>query len=87
MKIQNVPLSLVFFLVILILGQLFSGSYCYRTLREKQEQKLRSSLPSQFSGSSSTIPPAADSTKKDVDKIYGVSNKLVPGGPNPLHNK
>ncbi|PIA31445.1 hypothetical protein AQUCO_04900027v1 [Aquilegia coerulea] len=86
MKIQKFRLSLTFLLAILTVSQFTCHCYSYRTPREKPDQRLRSELLSRDSWSSSGVPSSADSSNGKRDRIYGVSNKLVPGGPNPLHN-
>ncbi|KAF5181233.1 hypothetical protein FRX31_029179 [Thalictrum thalictroides] len=86
MKIQELPLSLTFLLAILTVSQFTCQSCSYRTVKEKPDQRLRNELLSRDSWSSSGVPFAADYSKEKKDRIYGVSNKLVPGGPNPLHN-
>ncbi|KAK9145117.1 hypothetical protein Sjap_005020 [Stephania japonica] len=78
-------LSLATILILLFVAtQLLSCSHSSRSLRqETAEQTDVSSTTSTLSA----IPPSRDNNEDDdIDPLYGVSKRLVPGGPNPLHN-
>ncbi|OVA14107.1 hypothetical protein BVC80_1787g197 [Macleaya cordata] len=84
MRIRNSSI-LFTFLIILVVIQLPSFSYSYRPLNGK-EPRLKIEYLARFSSRLSAVSPSPDSSKNDIDPIYGVSKRLVPGGPNPLHN-
>jgi len=72
---------LFFLLVLLLVGQLPTFSHGGRIV----ERKWRGdSLPSM--GYYTKIAPSQENDEDDVDPMYGVSKRLVPQGPNPLHN-
>ncbi|KAJ8512233.1 hypothetical protein OPV22_002667 [Ensete ventricosum] len=87
MRLQHFPLPhMVFFLLLLLLvaGQLASLNHARTVSREVEEQKSEHSAPSM--GQFPKISPSQEHDDDEFSQTYGVSKRLVPQGPNPLHN-
>lgn len=86
MKIQK---SLPLFLLVIIMLPLMQGSsshYIHQASSQEKEQSSRLKYSSMFSGSYSAILASVESRKNKISSIHVVSRRLVPEGPNPLHN-
>ncbi|PSS11424.1 CLE12p like [Actinidia chinensis var. chinensis] len=89
MGIQN-PGFPILILVILTITQLSNGRHLHIriTIEASQERSTNEFYP-RFSNHFSTTAAAAAPEKSrndQVDPVYEVSHRTVPGGPNPLHN-
>ncbi|THU73371.1 hypothetical protein C4D60_Mb04t22130 [Musa balbisiana] len=95
MRLQHFPLPhMVFFLLLLLLllvaGQLAGLNHARTVSREVEKQKSERSAPSWTMGQFPKISPSQEHDDAGDDdefsQTYGVSKRLVPQGPNPLHN-
>ncbi|GKV04964.1 hypothetical protein SLEP1_g17041 [Rubroshorea leprosula] len=90
MRIRNYPL--LFLMLIIMLGSVqFSGCREIKeaTIGEEAAGRLRNKYAPIFSRSISTILGLARSSSSGSHKIrsmHTVSRRIVPCGPNPLHN-
>ncbi|CAD5174794.1 unnamed protein product [Musa acuminata subsp. malaccensis] len=83
---------MVFFLLLLlpllVAGQLAGLNHARTVSREVEKQKSERSAPSSM-GQFPKISPSQehdDAGDDEFSQTYGVSKRLVPQGPNPLHN-
>ncbi|XAR66211.1 hypothetical protein NMG60_11012356 [Bertholletia excelsa] len=83
MKILNSKLSLVPLIILILLVHTCNCRQIQRLRNEEADQRLRAKYYSTFAQYSSHIPRQPEAGK---DPVYEVSHRLVPGGPNPLHN-
>ena len=83
MRFQNLPIrSMLFFLLVLLLvGQLPTFSHGGRIMERKWRGESSPSM-----GYYSNIASSQENGKDEVDPVHGASKRLVPQGPNPLHN-
>ncbi|CAL9086915.1 unnamed protein product [Musa textilis] len=92
MRLQHFPLPhMVFFLLLLLLvaGQLASPNHARTVSRDVEKQKSERSAPSSMGQLPKISPSQEHDDAGDDDEFsqtYGVSKRLVPQGPNPLHN-
>lgn len=85
MKTPSYRLSFLFLTTMLIIAQLSS---C-RTIQRRGDELHRSLTAKffpKFAKQVSTKSFKDNNTKDQIDPVYGVSMREVPGGPNPLHN-
>ncbi|KAF6171724.1 hypothetical protein GIB67_007245 [Kingdonia uniflora] len=52
----------------------------------ENQQSLCFHLPRNHHYPPLLLPPPPPSPLDEIDPLYGVSKRLVPSGPNPLHN-
>ncbi|WOL07194.1 hypothetical protein Cni_G15932 [Canna indica] len=87
MKLQECPLPhmVVFLLLMLVAGPLSSPSHARIVSRELQTYwKTESSKTSV--AYFPRISPSQEPVNDDLSSLSGVSKRMVPQGPNPLHN-
>ncbi|CAH8321585.1 unnamed protein product [Eruca vesicaria subsp. sativa] len=84
MKLWNTRLSFLIVLIFLLARFHFSSGGCKLASTTAMEEFQKGFKRLRFD-SKRTLP--AVSTGEKYKKIYGVSLKKTPGGPNPLHNK
>ncbi|URE04835.1 hypothetical protein MUK42_21237 [Musa troglodytarum] len=89
MRLHNFPLRrmILFLLLLLVAGQLTSLGHARTAMREAERWKNEYPTPSSM-GYFPRISPSAehDEEEEEFSSVYGVSKRLVPQGPNPLHN-
>ncbi|XXG85308.1 hypothetical protein AAC387_Pa11g0411 [Persea americana] len=73
-------------LIILTTSQFSCCTGGRRIAADEAEKKWGAELPVS-SPWNFTIPPLPDHGNDAIDPRYGVSKRLVPEGPNPLHNR
>ncbi|OAY48275.1 hypothetical protein MANES_06G146100v8 [Manihot esculenta] len=83
MRIKKSQLFLIF-LILLALVHVTSCRYTYQVPATEQESKTKYS--DMFLRSLSAIHKAIKSSNSKTSSIHAVSRRLVPCGPNPLHN-
>lgn len=76
---------LVIFIIMLAISQLSSCRHIRQASEEAQQQASKAQFKTWFSRHSSA-PAPGEYDGDEIDPIYGVSHRSVPGGPNPLHN-
>ncbi|OIW09862.1 hypothetical protein TanjilG_15344 [Lupinus angustifolius] len=87
MEVQNSRLLFLIFMIILIISQLSSCCEASRWMSKEIKKTERSSSFQKFSISKHFYTKTEQGPNTDqVQPIYGVSLRGVPGGPNPLHN-
>nr|POE60887.1 hypothetical protein CFP56_31312 [Quercus suber] len=83
-------LPIILFLMVIIMLELIQGFSCHnidQASREEKEPSSRTKYSSMFLRSYSAILSSVESRKKNkISSFHTVSHRLVPGGPNPLHN-
>ncbi|KAI3421529.1 uncharacterized protein J3R85_012226 [Psidium guajava] len=84
MKTPNYRLTLLLLTTMLIIAQLSSCRTIQRTGNELHRSLMAKFFP-EFAKQVST-KAFKDNNKDEIDPVYGVSKRQVPGGPNPLHN-
>ncbi|KAK7813870.1 hypothetical protein CFP56_004304 [Quercus suber] len=81
---------IILFLMVIIMLELIQGFSCHnidQASREEKEPSSRTKYSSMFLRSYSAILSSVESRKKNkISSFHTVSHRLVPGGPNPLHN-
>ncbi|URD97338.1 hypothetical protein MUK42_32294 [Musa troglodytarum] len=87
MKPQTFTLPTMLLLILLIMGHFSSLSSGIRVMRKEAENSREGELSSQSSAYFTKISPSQAIYEDDeTSSIYGVSDRGVPQGPNPLHN-
>ncbi|CAN4077774.1 unnamed protein product [Withania somnifera] len=81
MKIHYLSFQFLLILVILSVSQVSS---C-RKIQEITPTSTNQRFNSRFSWHN-YAPAPKESRNEDIDQKYRVSHRMVPGGPNPLHN-
>nr|DAD47458.1 TPA_asm: hypothetical protein HUJ06_017395 [Nelumbo nucifera] len=77
----------LFLLVILTFPQLSSSHYIHRaTSKLEAGPRSRTEVSTQASWRFSAVPPSPNLSNSKADPFFGASDRVVPGGPNPLHN-
>lgn len=84
MGIQKLRFPLLIFIIMLAISQLSSCRHI-RQASEEAQQASKAEFEPRFSTHSSA-PAPGEYGGDEIDPIYGVSHRSVPGGPNPLHN-
>lgn len=79
------------FLILLIMIALVHGSsgryYTYQVpIKEETQQESKTKYSDMFLRGTSAIQKAIKSSNGKITSMHTVSRRLVPGGPNPLHN-
>ncbi|KAL2324516.1 hypothetical protein Fmac_023574 [Flemingia macrophylla] len=74
--------SAFFLLLIVLLSSMQDSTSRYVELERRSERKVSS----KFIQSYSAIISSLNSRKSKLKQIHAVSRRLVPSGPNPLHN-
>ncbi|KAJ8506271.1 hypothetical protein OPV22_007157 [Ensete ventricosum] len=87
MRLQNLPLPhmILFLLLLLLLVRL---GHARTAMREAERWKNEYSTPSSvgYFPRISPSPEHGEDEEEEFSSVYGVSKRLVPQGPNPLHN-
>ncbi|KAF7147542.1 hypothetical protein RHSIM_Rhsim03G0179400 [Rhododendron simsii] len=87
MRPQNFQLPLIVIIIVLARLQVSSCRHLDRHARtEESEQRLRAKFYSAFLKYFGTIPKYHRAEDKGYDPVFAVSRRLVPAGPNALHN-
>lgn len=82
MKIQYPSFKFLLILVIILFVSQLSNC---RKIQEITPTSIEQRLNSRISWHN-LAPSPKKSRNEDIDKSYRVSHRIVPGGPNPLHN-
>lgn len=83
---MQIRTCLIVFVFMMILLSGFRCSREYPLYNEEAEEMLRTKFLTTFVRHFGVIPEYADAKKNKVKAIHVVSRRLVPGGPDPLHN-
>ncbi|GKE41394.1 hypothetical protein Tco_1468678 [Tanacetum coccineum] len=75
-------------IIILVIAPVSSSRNIHRiTLEEENDQSFKPQHHSNHPWHTPTEAAAPrESSNNELDPLYGVSQRTVPGGPNPLHN-
>ncbi|KAK3434398.1 hypothetical protein EUGRSUZ_D01882 [Eucalyptus grandis] len=85
MKTPGSKLMFLLLTTMLIIAQLSSCRSIQRTGDESHRSLTAKFFP-KYAQQVSTKAFEDNNSKDEIDPVYGVSKREVPGGPNPLHN-
>lgn len=86
LKIPNTRIPFLFLMILLALSQFSSCRHLHINRGDHQaKETAKTDFSTQFSWHFPAKAPEG-SSKDEIDQVYGVSYRTVPGGPNPLHN-
>ncbi|XWS48433.1 hypothetical protein CRYUN_Cryun13aG0076300 [Craigia yunnanensis] len=86
MRIQNSLFLFLTFIIILGLIRVTSCRHINQATRKEIDQRLRDKYSLIFLRSFSAIRSLGKPGTNKISSVHAVSHRLVPGGPNPLHN-